>query len=301
MKVLCIGHASFDITAPTPNYPEENTKNRIENCLYAGGGPAANAAYLLGKWGIETIFVGMIGYDSYGNTIKQEFKSVNVDTSFLETDYENKTSTSFIVVNEKTGSRTVFNCANTHTQIKKFTFEINPDIILIDGHQFEASKFALTRYPSAISIIDAGRATKEVMELCKLIKYLVCSKEFAETVTGLKIDYENPSTLANVYFDLKEKYKNAEIIITLEDRGSLYAFNQSVKLLPAIKKEVIKDTTGAGDIFHGAFTYSIASGYDLEKTMKISNIAAGLSVERMGGRLSIPDLNEVIDYYEKHQ
>ena len=301
MKVLCIGHSSYDITVPVPEYPVENFKYRIENCLYAGGGPAANAAYLLGKWGIDTTFVGMIGYDTYGSSIKQEFKTVNVDTTFLETDYESKTSTSFIVINEQSGSRTVFNCANSHPQIKKFKFEINPDAILVDGHQFEASKFALTRYPNAISIIDAGRATKEVMDLCKLVKYLVCSKEFAETVSGIKIDYNDPKTLTNVYTDLQNKYKNSIIVVTLEDKGALYAFDKVIKILPSIKKEKILDTTGAGDIFHGAFTYAIVNGYDLEKAIKISNITAGISTTRMGARLSIPELSEILEYYESHQ
>ena len=301
MKILCIGHSSYDITAPIAQYPTENTKNRIENCLYAGGGPAANAAYLLGKWGMDTTFVGIVGYDSFGTNIKAELKAVNVDTEFLEINYEEKTSTSFILVNEQNGSRTVFNCANTHPQIKKFKFDINPDIILVDGHQYEASKWALTRWPNAIGIIDAGRVTKELLDLCKYVKYLVCSKEFAETATGMKFDYNNPKTIANLYLNLQDKYKNANIVVTLEDKGALYAHDKVIKILPSIPKSVVKDTTGAGDIFHGAFTYAIANGYDIEKTIKLSNITAGLSIEKLGARLSIPDLAEVLDYYEKHQ
>ena len=55
----------------------------------------------------------------------------------------------------------------------------------------------------------------------------------------------------------------------------------------------------AGDIFHGAFIYGIASGFDMEKTVMLANIAGGLSVQKMGSRLSIPSLSEVLDYYAK--
>ena len=68
--------------------------------------------------------------------------------------------------------------------------------------------------------------------------------------------------------------------------------------MPGLKCNAV-DTTGAGDIFHGAFTYGIANGFDMEKTVMISNIAAGLSVQKMGSRLSIPSLSEVLDYYAK--
>ena len=61
MKIVCIGHASYDITFPVKEYPKENTKNRIQRRVECGGGPASNAAYLLGKWGIPTWFLGIVG------------------------------------------------------------------------------------------------------------------------------------------------------------------------------------------------------------------------------------------------
>ena len=59
------------------------------------------------------------------------------------------------------------------------------------------------------------------------------------------------------------------------------------------------DTTGAGDIFHGAFTYGIVSKMNYEEIIKLSNIAAGLSVTKLGSRNSIFTLEEVINVYEK--
>ena len=296
MKVLCIGHSSWDITVPVDDYPTENTKYRYSEKYAAGGGPASNAAYLLGKWGVDTVIATSIGSDDFGTKIKKEFQEVNVATEYIETSYEKDTSFSFILVNKKNGSRTVFNVATEHPPLKKLNYEFTPDIIFTDGHDYGASQNALSKYPHAITVIDAGRVTQELLELCKYIKYIVCSKGFAETVTNLKFDFNNPQSLVNVYTKLQNKYPNANIVVTLEEHGALYQVDNQIKIMPGLKCNAV-DTTGAGDIFHGAFVYGLANNFDMEKIITLANIAGGLSVQKMGSRLSVPNLSEVLDYY----
>lgn len=296
MKILCIGHSSWDVTVPVDSYPVENTKYRFNEKYAAGGGPAGNAAYLLGKWGMDTVIASTVGSDDFGTNIKKEFQSVNVNTDYLETSYDKETSFSFILINKNNGNRTVFNVATEHPALKKLSYDFAPDIIFTDGHDYNASQNAISKYPNANSIIDAGRVTPELLELCKYIKYIVCSKGFAETVTGLKFDYNNPQTLVDIYIKLQDKYPNSNIVITLEEHGCLYQVNGQIKIMPGLKVDA-KDTTGAGDIFHGAFVYGMASGFDMEKVITLSNIAAGISVTKIGSRNSIPSLSEVLDYY----
>ena len=69
-------------------------------------------------------------------------------------------------------------------------------------------------------------------------------------------------------------------------------------MVPSIKVKSV-DSTGAGDIYHGAFTYCIANGYDIITTMKMSNITGALSVTRVGGRFSIFTLEEVKAKYDE--
>ena len=298
MKVLVIGHSSYDISCPVDGYPVENTKYRLDENVMCGGGPAGNAAFLLGKWGIDTYYAGVVGSDDFGSKIKNELQTAGVNVDYLETNYEKPTSISFIMINKQNGSRTLFNIAGQRPTLKKHDFTMEPDVILIDGHEYAASMAALNRYPNAISIIDAGRITPELKELCKYCKYLVTSKGFAETMTKIKIDFANPNSLVQVYSGLKNLYPKSEIIVTLEDKGALYAINNEIKIMPGLKVTPA-DTTGAGDIFHGAFTYAIAKGFDLEKCVRYANIAAGLSTTKVGARLSIPSLVEVSNYYNE--
>lgn len=296
MKILCIGHSSWDMTVPVDDYPIENTKYRFSEKYSAGGGPASNAAYLLGKWGIETVIATTIGSDDFGTKIKKEFQDIKVNTEYIETNYEKETSFSFILINKKNGSRTVFNVATEHPALKKLNYDFTPDIIFTDGHDYGATQNAISKYQNAISVIDAGRITPELLELCKYIKYIVCSKGFAETVTGMKFDFNNPQSLVSIYTKLQNKYPNSNLTITLEEHGCLYTSGNEIKIMPGLKLTPV-DTTGAGDIFHGAFTYGLANGFDMDKIVTFANIAAGLSVTKMGSRLSIPSLSEVMDYY----
>jgi len=298
MKILVIGHSSYDISCPVEEYPVENTKYRLTENAMCGGGPAGNAAYLLGKWGVDTYYAGVVGSDDYGTKIKKEFESVGVHTDYLETNYEKPTSISFIMINKKNGSRTLFNIAGERPSMKKYDFNMDPDVILIDGHEYTASINAINKYPNAISIIDAGRITPELNELCKYCKYIVTSKGFAETQTKMKFDFSNPNSLVQIYTQLKNKYPRSEVVVTLEDKGALYAVNNEIKIMPGLKVQAV-DTTGAGDIFHGAFTYAIAKGYDIEKSVRYANITAGLSVQKLGARFSIPTLVEVTNYYNE--
>ena len=71
MKILCIGHSSWDITVPVDEYPIENTKYRYNEKYSAGGGPASNAAYLLGKWGVETVIASNCWFWWFWNTYKE--------------------------------------------------------------------------------------------------------------------------------------------------------------------------------------------------------------------------------------
>jgi len=298
-KILCIGNVAYDITFPMKKYPIENTKNRISKKIECGGGQASNAAYLLGKWKQDVYFAGIVGTDIYGNKIKDEFKSQKVNIDYIETSKKYDTTISFIVVGKNNDTRTTFSNRNPKLKMKAKILDINPDIILVDGQEFELSMNMIRENKEAISIIDAGRTTKEVIELCKNVDYIVCSKEFAEDVTNIKIDFKNTDTFTLIFEKLMELFPNKNYVITLEEKGSIFLDEDDyIKYMPTYRMNV-KDTTGAGDIFHGAFIYGIANGYSLENSVKLGNIAGALSTTKMGGRNSVPTLKQVMEFYEK--
>ncbi len=300
MKIVCVGHATYDITLPVSEYPKENYKHKIDERVECGGGPASTAAYLLAKWKEEVAYVGMVGNDYYGQAVIKELNSAGVNTEYVEKNSSASTDTSYIISNTSNGSRTILT-----SKTKEFSSLSNPidlvdaEYILVDGEHHETAKEVILRNPKAISILDAGKCKKEVANLGTIVNYLICSKEFAETFTNIKID-NNYDTLIAVYEKMSSVYQKQTIIITLEGYGSFTKINDNYKIIPSISVKAV-DSTGAGDIFHGAFTYFISQGNDLEKTIILSSITAAISVTKVGTRFSIPTLEEVLNTYSKYE
>ncbi len=294
MKVVCVGHSTYDTTLPMDLYPTENSKYRINKHIECGGGPASNGAYLLAKWGMDTTIVSIVGDDYYGDKVIEDFKNIGADITYLEKKENHMTSSSYIIANMSNGSRTII--TSKKPPIRKLSKPVNikADVILVDGEHPETAIEVLKNNPNAISVLDAGRYDEDRLVIGKLVKYVVCSKEFAEKFSETEINVNNIDTLITAYEKLKDYYKT-NIIITLEAAGSFTEIDGKPQIIPSIKVTSL-DSTGAGDIFHGAFTYFISNGYSLIEAIHFSSVTAAISVTRIGSRYSIPELREVFDY-----
>ena len=295
MKILCIGSSAYDITLPLDHYPIENKKIRVPQKVECGGGSASNCAYLLAKWGIETYFAGIVGNDYNGSRILEEYKTAGVNTKYLQVSDLYPTTTSYIIANTSIGSRTILTSKDGNIKMEPTVIEDQFDYILLDGYEKEFAKEAIAKNPNAITIIDAGSTRESTMELAHMVNYVVCSHDFAEEVSKVKIDYKNPNTIVEAYKVLRTEFKG-NIIITLEEYGCFTCIDGVYMIIPSIKVNAV-DATGAGDIFHGAFVYSLAKGFDLKKALIFSNITGALSTLSIGSRLSIPDVERVEEKY----
>lgn len=294
MRAICIGHSTYDTTLPMDEYPIENTKNRVEKHIECGGGPASNGAYLLQKWGMPTTICSVVGDDYYGDNIINDFIRIGADTRYIEKNKGHFTDSSFIIANMSNGSRTII--TSKDDKVRKLSQDIYEkcDVILIDGEHPETAHQVLDNNPNAISVLDAGRLNDDTKSLGKKVTYLVCSHEFAEEFTGKKLNYDDISLLTETHKMLTD-YFNTNVIITLESKGSFTIIDGEYRIVPSIKVKAL-DSTGAGDIFHGAFTYFIGMKYSLYEAIRLASITGAISVTRIGSRFSIPTLEEVLDY-----
>lgn len=299
IKTLALGQANYDIYINVDDYPKEGSKDRFINKIGCGGGTACNAAYMLAKWGVSSTFAGVIGNDVYGTRVRKELESVGVDTRYIETSYEKDTVLSFVLVDNKNKIPTSFDVADEFVKLKKFDFDFQPDLIILDGNDTYASKSTLERFPKAVTVLRATRFNQDIANLALKVNYLICSLDFVSGHLKMPIDSNNVQSLVNAYTELRGRYEHQNIIITLGHNGAMYMVGDQIKISPALKIDVV-DTSGCGDIFTGAFSYGVASNFTLEKSIKYGNIAAGLAARVVGGRLSIPKLDEVNKIYEKN-
>lgn len=295
-KILCIGQSVLDITVPLDGPIEQNVKYQILDEFRCGGGPAFNSAYLCGKWNAPTSFLTQIGGDENGSYLKEVLKQGNVNLDYIVENKNMKTPYSYIFTNSQTGDRTLFNFPGKVEQVD-FTFpKEDVSVILSDGHEPELSVQAIKAYPNAISIVDAGGYRECTMTVAKEVDYLVCSEYFASQHTGKEIDPDDWDTCVEVFEEI-EKINGKHVVITLGDKGLLYKEEGEIKHLPAFKVKAV-DTTGAGDIFHGAFTYGIYNHLPYVDILKMSSMASAVACETLGGNTSIPEHEVVLKRLE---
>jgi len=289
VDVLCVGATSYDIVFSIKEHPgadEKTVANKIVSC---GGGPAANAAVTVARLGLKSAFCGYLGDDVFGNLHFEEFKNENVITD-LVIRVEIPTPISSIYV-KPNGERSVVNYSTFQKIITPGKIDlsiINPKIILFDGHQPDVSPYLLeyAQRRGIKTILDAGSVNKGTLELYNRVDYLVASQKFANEITC----QTDPSKALCIL-----SKKNNNVVITLGKSGLIWKANEDRGRLDAMEIQAI-DTTGAGDVFHGAFAYCLVKGMEWDKMLKFSNIAAGLSCLKFGARTSIPSLKAILKH-----
>ncbi|MGL6063506.1 MAG: carbohydrate kinase family protein [Fusobacteriaceae bacterium] len=298
-KILCVGHSACDITYLMKEYPIENKKYKINETKIMGGGPTGNASFLLGKYKENVSYITTLGKDVYAQLILKELESVGIDLTNSIVRDEYHTPCSMIITNTSNGSRTILNNRNKNVIPGNYKMKYikKPEFILLDGHEIELARLSLNEFKNSISILDAGSYKDETVELASKVDYLICSEDFACDYTKIKklttINYKEA-------FLQLEKLNKKIVIITLGEKGCLYKKNGEIYIHPAFPTKAI-DTTGAGDIFHGAFVYALSNNFNFAESIKFSSVCASLSVEKIGGRESIPELKNVYKRMEKWQ
>ena len=294
-EVVGLGQCCIDYLGAVTDYPAINEKEEVNNLTIQGGGPVATAMVTLSRLGASTAFIGKISDDYFGDLIKGGFTSefVNIDHIIVEKD--KRSQFAFIVIEKETGKRTVLWSRATVTPLR--SEEINRGVIntakvlLLDGLMKEGSMVAAgyAREAGVTIVVDAGSMRESVLELVNLSDYFIASEDFARQFSH----GNDPKAAAMELLGLGAK----TVIVTLGEKGSICVTPESYFYQPAFKIEVV-DTTGCGDVFHGAFIFGLIQNWDLNETMRFASATAALKCREIGGRTAIPDLRDVEEFLE---
>ena len=294
--VVGLGQCCIDYLGVVGQYPDINEKSEIGNLTVQGGGPVATAMVTLTRLGARTAFIGKISDDYFGDLIKESLTSefVNIDNIIVEKD--KRSQFAFIAIEKETGKRTIFWSKATVTPLRPD--EVNRNLISttrvlhLDGLMKESSMEAAkcARDAGVPVVVDAGSMREGALELIKMSDYFIVSEDFARQ----HYNGNDPKAAAK---DLLELGAGA-VIVTLGEKGSISVSRKSYLYQPAFKVNAV-DTTGCGDVFHGAFIFGILQRWDLNKIMRFASATAALKCREIGGRTAIPDLREVEEFLEE--
>jgi sulfofructose kinase len=287
--VVGVGHATVDHLGIVPRFPEVDTKNEMLEFSIQGGGPVATALVTLACLGVRTTFMGKISDDDFGTFIRQGFREAGVDTSGLIIDPGKVSPYSFIAIEKGNGSRTIFWTRGDVDLLDPEDLRLDllqgARAVLVDGLQMEAQVVVARKARSmGIPVIyDAGSPREGMEALIANTDVLVASELFAAEVGG--------GALAESLRRLNTMGPRT-VVITIGEEGSVGMEGDETFIVPAVQVDVV-DTTGAGDVYHGAFIYGLLQGWDLNRRMRFANAAAALKCRFIGGRAGIPELPDI--------
>lgn len=282
------GFSCLDHIWQLPHFPPTESRTFANQYQSIGGGVAASAAAAAARLGAEVEFLTIHGQDATADTIEQELKQCGVKR--IQNRFENvATPVSGILVNHD-GERYIFPYRDEKVlEIHSgWNFENvrSCQAVMIDAryHHLSQQVIDLATAQHIPIVADFGDATN--WYLAKDITHLIVAEECVLQLFG--------SAEPEVVLP-KLRHNDKQVVgLTLGAKGFFYEAGQGIKHTPAFAVEVV-DTTGAGDIFHGAYTFALACGVSLETCSLFASAVAALSCKGFGRSL-LPTLEQTLAF-----
>jgi sulfofructose kinase len=296
MKVTAIGQCCLDRLGLVDRYPGADEKIEVRRWEEQSGGPAATALVVLSRLGVAAGLHAVVGDDYEGRRLRSLLTEAGVDCEGLVVRPGTRSQTAFIVVDASDGQRTIFWRRAGGAPLRPD--ELSPDVVVssdflhLDGLMEEISLHAadLARRHGVPVMFDAGRVRARTLEIASRCDYLVASELFAR-----QMGYETDMNFRSRILDLGVRAAT----FTLGPRGSFTMTASGDFTTPAFRVEAL-DTTGAGDVFHGAYIFGLLQKWELPAAVRFASAAAAIQCTRLGGAGGTPTLDEVNRFLESH-
>jgi len=289
--VLGIGLNATDTLLLVKEFPPYAGKVAFEREMLSPGGQVATAVVACAKLGLRAKYIGTIGDDVRGDIQRQSLEGTGVDTSSLIVRKDCPNQTAYIIIDERTGERTVLwqrgDCLRLQPSEIQTEDVAGARMLHIDGYDIDAAAHAakLAHENNVPVSIDVDTLYAGFESVLKYVDYLVAG-------SGWPAKWTKEQDPFKALGKIQAEYGTKLAAMTLGDLGSLALYQGRWYYAPAFEV-TCADTTGAGDVYHGAFCFAILAGMQMEKALEFSNAAAAINCTAIGARGHIPELAEV--------
>jgi ribokinase len=296
-RVFVAGSINMDVVATADRHPRIGETVAGQAVLYFPGGKGANQAVAAAKLGAPTTLIGRLGKDAFGRELKAFLAAQGLDLSLVQETAGAHTGTALITIANADNTIVVIPGANALVDAADVTAPMlaKGDIAV---SQFEIPLPAIHAFfkrahaAGAKTILNPAPATEFSRDLLDLADILILN----ETELGLLAKTGLRETDDHTRFiDAARALQTREekiICVTLGKRGVLALVDGKPLVIPGRTVRAI-DTTGAGDCFVGAVAAQLACGMSINDALAYANIAASISVQRIGAAPSMPAAAEV--------
>jgi sulfofructose kinase len=282
VDVVGLGLNATDTVLTVREFPALGGKERIASLSWQAGGQMATALVTCHRLGLQSRYIGKVGDDERGKIQLASLRREGLDIRYVRVARNTPNQLAYIIVDERTGERTVLWDRDSRLAVKPA--EVRKEAICsarllhIDGCDVAAALHA-ARWARAASIpvtADLDTVYKKVEMLFPYINYLIASANFLPALTGQDDPFRVLEYMAG-------EYGVGAPGMTLGRDGALVYWQGGFHYSPGFVVETV-DTTGAGDVFHGAFIYAILAGWEMDRTLAFANAMAALNCTALGAR-----------------
>jgi sulfofructose kinase len=296
VDVAGVGVNATDTILELPRFPAPDTKMEVTSASVLAGGQVATAMVACAFWGLHTRYIGKVGDDAAGELQRREFERAGVEAHLMVVnDCPSQSST--ILVDQQTGERTILWHRDPRQTLQprdiRKEWVVNARVLHVDGHDTPAAT-AAARYAHESGIpvtADLDNIYPGVEELLGVTDYPITSQEFPARLTG-----END--LLKSLPMIHRRFGGRAAGATLGRDGALAWDGSQFFYSPAFQVAV-RDTTGAGDVFHAAFVYGLLKGWPISRLLDFGCAAAALNCTAIGARGGIRSVEEIEALQEK--
>ena len=295
-KVLCIGQAVQDFVFSVDAMPTTADKYRASGFETLGGGPAATAAVAIARLGGSARLAARVGDDMLANLIAAELESYGVDCTLLRRMGGRHSSVSAVLV-DSAGERLIVNYLdssmdNDPTWLDAYA-PLDVAAILTDTRWPEGALLGLNlaRRNGLPAILDGDSPVPKDGELVRAATHVAFSARGLSEFAGIE---DAEQALLSI-----DAQTEAWCCVTLGAEGTLVVEDGQLGRLPAFDVSV-RDTLGAGDVWHGAFALALAERKPTSDAVIFASAAAALKVQNGGGRAGCATREEVEDFLQQH-
>jgi len=296
-KVIGLGLSVVDQLILWQDMSRPVLGNRILACETQGGGMVGTALVAVSRLGGAAEFWGAVGSDWMGEWIVAGLAAEGVDTSQVVRVPGGRGPFVLVCVDQPTGER----------HFPHYTGRLEPDgpigslerlsgtgCVLIDATQPESQlRLAAEARRLGVPVVgDFSRIGQTTAALLKHVDYAI----FSEGALGDLDPGADPRAACEKLRSMGPRCA----VITRGAKGLAYHDGETYGEMPAFDVDVV-DTTGAGDVLHGAFCYGLVQGFDLERNLRFASATAAVKCTRLGGRAGIPNRQEVERFLQEHQ
>jgi sulfofructose kinase len=291
-----VGLNATDTLLLVEKYPQLGGKVPFEREILSPGGQVASALVTCGKLGLRTKYIGAIGDDERGRVQMASLREAGMNVDDVEIRAGCPNQSAYIVIDQSTGERTIFwhrpECLAldpTHITPEKIA---GARMLHVDGHDTPAVARAarIARHYGIPVSVDVDNVYPGFDQVLACVDYLVGSTAFPARWTG-----ERDPFLA--LERIQKEYGMRIAAMTLGPHGALAREGDKFVYSPGFVVDCV-DTTGAGDVFHGAFCYSVLKGASVWDALEFSNAMAALNCTRLGARGGIATAGEARNLIE---